>query len=289
MKPLFNVNELLYGQDPELCVINIKTNKPVIVPLPGSKAEPHQVTKDVSVQPDGAAFEMCVTPTKTAEEFVAMHMNALTVGNAFVKNINPELALVGMSSAHYPMSDLKANPHCLEFGCSPSYCVYTGMSFDIPPASSTTLRTFGSHIMCGWKGNMEEIPDFYKHVESIIKCCDLFLGIPSLLLDKDAERRQLYGKAGDFRVKQLGDNIVLEYRSLGGFFNKNEELTRWKITNFIKALEYYIQNPDIPDIIECEDTIRHAIDNNDLTYVNSIVKIFKLEVPNLKTANYATV
>lgn len=286
MKPLFKIEDLSWGTDPEYAVINAKTNKPVIVNLPGTKAEPFPLTKDVSIQADGVSAEFCVSPTKTPEEFVAIHMKAFELGRAFVKNISPDFDLKAISSAHYSMKDLQQHEHCMEFGCSPSYCVYTGVSFEIPPASSTTLRTFGSHIMCGWKGDMNSIPEFYKHVENIIKSCDLFLGIPSLILDKDAERRKLYGKAGDFRVKQLNEYIVLEYRSLGGFFN-NEEMTAWKINNFIKALQYYIDNPNIEEILECEETIRAAIDNNDTTYVNTIIKMFKVELP--KSIKYATV
>ena len=33
---------------------------------------------------------------------------------------------------------------------------------------------------------------------------DLFLGVPSILIDPDTERRKMYGKAGDYRLKEYG-------------------------------------------------------------------------------------
>ncbi len=57
----------------------------------------------------------------------------------------------------------------------------------------------------------------------LVKQLDYFLGIPSLLLDKDEERRHLYGKAGAFRPKPYG----VEYRVLSNFWLKSPELMRW--------------------------------------------------------------
>jgi hypothetical protein len=45
---------------------------------------------------------------------------------------------------------------------------------------------------------------------------DKMVGIPSLELDNDTTRRQLYGKAGECRYKQVGSLIIIEYRTLGG-------------------------------------------------------------------------
>lgn len=82
---------------------------------------------------------------------------------------------------------------------------------------------------------------------------DLFLGVGSVLLDKDTKRRALYGKAGAMRMKKFG----CEYRVLSNFWIFDDELIRWVFNNTIKALEFVnmggiITNPD--DIIKCINT-----------------------------------
>lgn len=54
------------------------------------------------------------------------------------------------------------------------------------------------HIHIGYNN-----PEIEKSVD-IIKAMDLFLGIPSILMDKDTLRRSRYGKAGAFRFKSYG-------------------------------------------------------------------------------------
>ena len=38
----------------------------------------------------------------------------------------------------------------------------------------------------------------------LVKYLDLYLGVPSVLKDKDKRRRSLYGKAGCFRLTSYG-------------------------------------------------------------------------------------
>ncbi|OYV41139.1 MAG: hypothetical protein B7Z80_02685 [Rhodospirillales bacterium 20-64-7] len=59
---------------------------------------------------------------------------------------------------------------------------------------------------------------------------DYFLGIHSLLWDKDGTRRKLYGKAGAFRPKPYG----MEYRVLSNRWLDSPDLTRW-VYNTVQA------------------------------------------------------
>jgi hypothetical protein len=57
-----------------------------------------------------------------------------------------------------------------------------------------------------------------------IKLMDMFVGIPSVVFDKDEtskERRKLYGKAGEFRPCDYG----VEYRVLGSYALRDPDLT----------------------------------------------------------------
>ena len=39
---------------------------------------------------------------------------------------------------------------------------------------------------------------------ALVKYMDVFLGVPSVIKDKDTKRRSLYGKAGCFRLTDYG-------------------------------------------------------------------------------------
>jgi len=88
---------------------------------------------------------------------------------------------------------------------------------------------------------------------SLIKAMDLFLGVPSILLDTDTERRKMYGKAGEYRFKMYG----VEHRTLSTFWTANEKLMSWAWDSTMSAIEFVnsggiITNPD--DIIRCINT-----------------------------------
>jgi hypothetical protein len=266
------------GADPEYAVFNRSTNQPVIISyeIPGKKAEPFKLTKDISVQPDGVAIEMTMTPSYTKEEFVNKLLSSERIADAFVKNINPDYEIRAIGSAHYPMNELRKHKECMEFGCSPSYCAYTGASFEIKSAASTTLRTFGQHRHVGFKLHpMDE--NYYKIIESIIKSMDVFLGIPALLLDTDMERRELYGKAGDFRLKQIEDLCILEYRTLSGALGMNKEVHEWIIDGLNKSVDY-ANNGDLKMLEECEDIITGLINDfsNWKDYLNTTMEVFNV-------------
>lgn len=75
----------------------------------------------------------------------------------------------------------------------------------------------------------------------IIAHLDLFLGVPSILLDKDTERRKMYGKAGAFRSKPYG----VEYRVLSNFWIANEELVTWCFNNVKAAIDFIDSGKEI--------------------------------------------
>lgn len=128
--------------------------------------------------------------------------------------------LVTQASQNYPEKEL-LDFKCRVAGCFPDTCAYT-LKAMMPPKGiieNTSFRTCGGHVHIG-----AEILQSDKW-ESIIgvRLFDLFLGIPSLFMDKDptaAKRRMLYGQAGRFRPKPYG----LEYRSLSNFWLASPKL-----------------------------------------------------------------
>ena len=99
---------------------------------------------------------------------------------------------------------------------------------------------------------------------------DIFLGVPSILVDQDTKRRSLYGKAGNFRLQPWG----VEYRVLSSFMMSNEDLISKVYNNTIEAIIRYNDYglPDIDNyIVQC------IINNNDKTKAKQLIK--KLNIP----------
>lgn len=54
----------------------------------------------------------------------------------------------------------------------------------------------------------------------MVKLLDIFLGIPSVIIDPDKERRKLYGRAGAFRLTKYG----FEYRTLSSYMMSKDSI-----------------------------------------------------------------
>ena len=85
--------------------------------------------------------------------------------------------------------------------CSVDYNAYTENANPKPCGEATNLRSTGCHIHVSYphKSQVKSI--------SLVKYMDVFVGIPSVILDagEDAvKRRELYGKAGCFRLTRYG-------------------------------------------------------------------------------------
>lgn len=96
---------------------------------------------------------------------------------------------------------------------------------------------------------------------SVIRAMDFFLGIPSLLLDNDKERRKLYGKAGAYRTPHYG----VEYRTLSNFWMRDKKLVEWVFNQTYEALEFVRAGFTLTNYLGYDETkIRDIINNNDI-------------------------
>jgi hypothetical protein len=118
----------------------------------------------------------------------------------------------------------------MEFGCEPDINAWAE-DYNSAPDASSTLRTAGGHIHVGFQFEEGD----YKTQFNVVKLMDIFLGIPSVLLDKDSQRRQLYGKAGACRLKEYG----IEYRTLSNFWLESDDSQRWAYRQTQRAGEEF--------------------------------------------------
>lgn len=105
---------------------------------------------------------------------------------------------------------------------------------------------------------------------------DLFLGVPSILLDKDERRRDLYGKASAYRDTTFG----LEYRVLSNFWTKSKESIDWAYESVVTVMNLYFDEIDISN----EDLVsaRLAINSKDKDLARKLIKKYKIKLPTLK-------
>jgi hypothetical protein len=238
------VDDVKIGADPEMFLYSEKENKfvPVCGLIGGTKESPKAITTvGHAVQEDNVMVEYCIPPSTTKEEFI----NHIVFTKSYINDtLLRSLGLVSkcVASARFAIEDLQSDQAKL-FGCSESYNAWD-MSLNEVGKADETLRTAGGHIHIGYKN-----PSLDTSLE-IIKAMDLFLGVPSILLDTDTERRKMYGKAGEHRLKPYG----VEFRTLSTFWTNSEELIGWAFDSAMAAIQFvndggYITNPK--DIIDC--------------------------------------
>lgn len=246
------------GTDTELFLRDKLTKQsiPVNGLLGGTKESPLPVLNisGFSVQEDNVMPEFNIPPARNWEEF----SNSITGILMYLQNLFDQkgLELDISPSAIFNYKALN-NLQAQTFGCEPDYCVWTLTENDIDTTNPLLrrMRTAGGHIHLSFTkdGHKPELQDTFV----VVKALDLFLGVPSILLDNDVRRRQIYGGAGAFRPKNYSQEIGgVEYRTLSNFWIKSPNLTRYIFRQTIKALRFINERPN-PE--ECLDGIKESI------------------------------
>jgi hypothetical protein len=170
------------------------------------------------------------------------------------------------ASAYLPPKELETENAKL-FGCEKDYNAWLEIENEAPVPDGN-LRTAGAHVHVGYR-----IPDPFESV-SLVQSMDLFLGVPSVLMDEDTDRKKLYGKAGAHRLKPYG----VEYRVLSNFWIKSERLRMWVYSNTMMAAKFtnegdvfLISNAVKEDIIDC-------INNSDKEKAQKLITHFNIPI-----------
>lgn len=250
-RPLENIT---IGTDPECFIFNTRTHKvkSAVKLIPGTKEHPQRVPElgpGFAIQTDNILAEFNVPPVDNVNDFVNNINKMKEYLQNFVKQIDENYDILCAASQNVPKGELRSK-QAKQFACSPDYCIYTGMPNPRPAAADTTnTRSAGMHIHCGYDN-----PEIDRSLRALAYF-DAYIGVPSILIDKDTQRRTLYGKAGCFRLTPYG----FEYRSLSSYFMKSEELLRWVFGQVQKAIRAYNESRTIPSA----DLVQKAINEND--------------------------
>ena len=248
---------LLVGTDPELF---IKSNngeyKSAVGLIGGSKATPRRLNRDgFFALEDNVAVEFNIPPARNVKEFTdSVSWTIKRLGKELKKK---NLILDFAASVSFPEQELNT-PQAREFGCMPDFNAWKSSEQRLhrnprPRAADINLRSCGGHDHFGWDNptNIEKL--------MVIRSADLYLGIPSILMDSDNNRRKLYGLSGSFRPTSYG----AEYRTLSNFWIQSQKTIEWLYTQSVRAFNFAM-NPDNYEILEKEKiNITKAINKND--------------------------
>lgn len=235
----------------------------------GDKTFPFIVDKG-NLQEDNVLAEFAIDPVTNRIDFIEAISSVIDSMKAKIEPM--ELTYTFPASAEFPEDQLNT-PQAQMFGCEPDYNAWTG-SRNRPPRPSDigSLRTCGGHIHVGYEFD----PDNSSDQTDLIQWMDLYLGLPSVLLDPDTTRRQVYGKAGAFRPKPYG----VEYRVLSNFWTQSEELMGWVFDQTLLAYEGFLGG-SVSGIFSSRDleAIRRAITEGDGAVAETYCNIVGVRFP----------
>lgn len=263
------LNNITIGTDIELFIMD-KSTKEIVSAEPyilGTKHNPYNfdpISKFYATSLDNVLGEFCIPPAKSKDEWIS----GINKSMNYINSILPEnLCTVSIPSAVLDLKYLQTE-NALLFGCESDLNVWLRKQNDKPEAENNQLRSAGFHVHVGY-----EEPSIGVS-EECVKAMDLFLSVPSLLIEPENERRKLYGKAGAFRLKEYG----FEHRVLSGYFSKDDNLKGWVYNNTTKALEF-VNKERIDEIEAVADIIQTAINSNDKVLAGNLIRQFEIEMP----------
>jgi hypothetical protein len=220
--------------------------------IKGSKYDPFvfdDTNRFFSTSLDNVLAEFTIPPSITPTDFYNNIMKSVNYINGMIPQ---ELIAVPLPAASLNDVWLQTE-NAQTFGCEPDFNAYTMCENIKPSAEDKNLRSAGGHIHIGYDG-ATPLGDYYTPDQercAIIQALDMHIGLPSVLIEPDNKRKELYGKAGAFRPKSYG----VEYRTISNFYLVSKEYIEYihkQVTNAIswlndgntidKSLGNYIQN-----------------------------------------------
>jgi len=233
------MKRITLGSDPEVFLCHPTTHAfvPVCGKLGGTKEKPIAMTglgQGFAVQEDNVMLELNIPACPTYRSFA----ESVELALAYVWDLartRLDAAVAPTCTAIFPHVALM-RPEAMTFGCSPDFDAYmSGASH--PRVNPNELKTeggewrfAGGHVHLGYA--KDDLPPFVA-----AQFADLWLGLPSVLHDKQGKRRELYGKAGRYRPTKYG----IEYRTLSNFWLFDPHLLQ-QVAVAAEQLAVYLSN-----------------------------------------------
>lgn len=260
------IEKFTVGADPELFIGNVESGEIVsaIGLIPGHKGNPYKpddMPEGFGLQTDNILAEFNIPPVIGRHDFVHHIEYMKNYIDSYVKKKKSNLGVFCMSSSHVASKHLRSKQAQM-IGCDRDLNAYTEEMNPKISQFPDNQRVSGLHIHCGYPN--PNIEDSIK----LVKYFDMYIGLPSILIDTDLERRRLYGKAGSFRVTPYG----LEYRVLGGFMMSTPDNLAFIWDQLEKAINAF--NNDLPLI--SPNTVQAVINCSDQERAKSLIERYKI-------------
>lgn len=222
----------MIGSDPELILMFNGKPKSSVGIIGGSKDNPRKTVNGYVLE-DNVLVEFNPNPASTVDEFIRNHKLVLQDLEDIIKPLG--YYMEAEATAKYPKKEL-LSAQAREFGCEPDFDAWNVVMNDVPEPGNLNLRSAGGHLHVSF----DQANSYENARIDFIRTMDCMLGIPSVLIDSNNQRRKLYGKAGAHRPKYTDFGHPYdgaEYRVLSNFWLKSEELMTWVFNQTIEAVE----------------------------------------------------
>lgn len=220
---------LSVGSDPEFMLRDMEGNLVSSVGLLGGTKHNPRKTKHGYIQEDNVTAEVNTLPANSLLEFLDNHRLIMEDLSEILEPLDLSVDII--SSALFS-DELLSHPSAQKAGCLPDYNAWLRCKNPRVHYSNTNIRAAGGHLHIGSDSMVDPVTRM-----GFVKALDLVLGVPSVYMDEDVERRELYGKAGSFRPKELkkdGFNGI-EYRVLSNFWMRSVENLTFAYTGIEKV------------------------------------------------------
>lgn len=254
--------------DPELFASTKSGIVTSVADLLGCSKEKKLDLSGIRIQEDNVLIEFDNDPTDTFEAFDASIARGIEECRKILEPLGMDITERKSSHVFTPEEIKSFGEGAMVFGCTPDYNCLTGLRNPKPTSVDPGLRTAGGHVHFGFR-HLGHNPMTDGKVMGVM--CDYTLGLPSLLMDEDDLRRELYGKAGAVRFKEA---YGIEYRTLSNFWIFKQDTRRWVWEQGHKAFDHLHNGTymELAAIVSPEE-VQRVINQNDRRMAEQYVKL----------------
>jgi hypothetical protein len=257
---MINKEGVLIGSDFEFF---LKKDGEFISAIPhnvGTKLLPEALDKEgCCVQRDGVLQE-CNVPPVRLDQAGEFWENVQYVRDFLKARFQYDgITVECCASAVMPKKEMRSK-EAKQLGCDADFNAWkNGMVNEKPHVENENFRTCGCHY------HMSYEPHTVDTAIELVKRFDLFVTVPFILIDKDKERRKLYGKAGSYRLQQWGNVYGVEFRQLSNKCLEDKWLVEYVFHQIGRMIDHFNETgPGAIDkekkkIVECINTSNEKI------------------------------
>lgn len=263
----FKINNWTLGSDCEVFIFDKGKNEVINAKkyVKGTKDEPYNFDKSNpfwATSLDNISAEFNIPPCITAKDFSENIDKCIK----YINSTLPENLCTVHTPAVYVSGRHLRTREAKILGCEASFNAYTLGMNPRPDGETTNLRTCCTHVHMRYD-NMR-----FQEAAEWVKAMDLFLGIPSLIIEPDNDRRRLYGTIGEMRF-----GATVEYRTLSSFFSETDELRKWVFNNTVNAIGWINEGHRVSEDLAIE--LHRAMHENDKDLVRVLIEENNIPMP----------